>query len=257
MSSRRHASAAVALSLAGLSGCGALPDLKPIPMDQIYDDGACPATLAPLLLVFLPGANMAPRELVDEGFVAAVRRRRLAVDLVLPDANLGYVRDRSVLGRLHDEVIAPARARGYRRIWLAGISLGGYLALLYAQRHPGEVEGIVALAPYLGRDALLQEIADAGGARAWRRREPDAQTAADDDVDRSLWRWLAAPPSGAPPLWLGYGSEDRLVAGHRLLAALLLPGQVDVQPGRHDWPPWRTLWSQWLDRATWPTGCAA
>jgi len=223
-------------------------------MDVLYDDRACPATLAPVLLVLLPGAHMAPQELEEQGFVAAVRQRKLAVDVAVPDAHMGYVYDGSMLGRLHDDVIAPARAQGYRRIWLAGISLGGFVAMGYAARHPGAIEGLVTLAPYLGRRPLVQAIADAGGPAAWRQT---AQPRDASDFDHELWMGLSARPASAPPLYLGYGREDRFAEGHALLAGLLPPSQVTTAPGGHDWAPWRQLWLQWLDRGLLPTACTA
>jgi len=32
-----------------------------------------------------------------------------------------------------------------------------------------------------------------------------------------------------------------------LLAAALPATRVTDLPGGHDWPPWRALWTQWLD----------
>lgn len=246
--------AALTLGAAALPGCTLL--WRPIPggMDARYDDRACPATLAPVLLVFLPGAHMAPAELQEQGFVSALRARHRAVDMLLPDAHLGYMYDGSLLTRLHDDVIAPARAQGYRRIWLAGISLGGFLALAYAMEHPGQVEGIVTLAPYLGRGPLVQDIVAAGGPTAWRRA---AQPRDGEDRDHRLWMWLSALPADAPPLWLGYGRDDRLGAGLRLLAGLLPAERVQTAPGGHDWAPWQMLWSQWLDRGLLPGTCTA
>ena len=62
---------------------------------MIRDDRGCNDSLSPTLLVLLPGANMRPEELVQQGLVAAVRQRQRAVDLALPDAHLGYVYDGS------------------------------------------------------------------------------------------------------------------------------------------------------------------
>lgn len=221
-------------------------------MPLIADDRACTAQ-APVLLVLLPGANMTPSEMLDEGMVAALRQRRLAVDVVVAGAGLEYVYDGSVLTRLHTDVIAPYRAAGYTRIWLAGISLGGFVAMGYAMRHPGQVEGIVALAPYLGRRPLVQEIAAAGGPTHWRQ----SQVPRPDDVDQQLWRWIAQRPPEAPALHLGYGTEDRFAQGHRLLAQTLPADRVQAVPGGHDWPPWRQLWTDWLDRGHLPARCTA
>ncbi len=251
--------------LAGLAGCGSMYRESPIQMDQVLDDRACPRTQAPVLLVLLPGAHMAPQEMLDQGLVQAVRQRRLAVDVLVADAHLGYIYDGSLLRRVHDEVIAPARARGVQRIWLAGISLGGYVAMGVALRYPGLIEGIVALAPYLGRRPLVQAVDAAGGAARWRQT---AQPRDAQDVDHELWMWLSQPPttdsvsatlatptSHRPALYLGYGLDDRFAQGHALMAATLPPGHVSTAPGGHDWPPWRMLWSQWLDRGLLPQTC--
>ena len=229
-------------------------------MELLNDDSTC-MQQALVLLVLLPGANMTPTEMVDEGFVRALRQRRLAVDVLLVGASLTYVYDGSMLDRLRDEVIAPYRARGYRRIWLAGISLGGFVAMGYAMTNPGQIEGVLALAPYLGRRPLLQDIAAAGGPAAW----ATSVVPREDDIDQGLWRWLArlsvdAPagsPARTPALHLGYGTEDRFAEGHRLLASILPSERVLTTSGGHDWAPWRQLWADWLDRSPLPTACAA
>lgn len=251
---RRVLVGTAALAGGALAGC-ALPDRRGlVPMDQVYDDRACPATQAAVLLVLLPGIYMALSELQEQGFVAALRRRGLAVDVTLADTNFGYVQDHSVLRRLHDEVMVPARARGYRRFWLAGISLGGFVALAYAMTYPGELEGVLTLAPYLGRPELVDAIAAAGGPAAWLRTAPPPRDA--EDVDTRVWQWLAAAPADAPALWLGHGRDDRFVAAHRMLATLLPPARVDTAAGGHDWPAWRELWGRWLERAPLPARCA-
>ena len=242
-----------ALAGSGLAGCGSLFRPTPLAMELVHDDRAC-AQQAPVLLVLLPGAHMTAAEMQAEGMVQALRQRHLAVDAVIAGAGLEYVYDGSMLQRLRDDFIAPYQARGYRRIWLAGISLGGYVAMGYALRYPGQVEGIVALAPYLGRQTLVQEVAAAGGARRW---QGGAQPTSPDDVDHALWQWLARRPAGAPSLHLGYGSDDRFAQGHALLAQLLPAAQVQTVPGGHDWTPWRRLWADWLDRGLLPRNCTA
>ena len=143
---------AAAIAASGLSGCSLWPRATTIPMKTLSQPGPCRPRAAELL-VMLPGAYSLPDEFVTEGFVDATRRQGVVADIVIADAHLGYFYDRSVLTRLREDVIAPARAQGYRRIWLVGISLGGFGALAYATRHSAGadgasgVDGVVALAP--------------------------------------------------------------------------------------------------------------
>ena len=216
-------------------------------MELLHFDDAGPFA-APTLVVLLPGAYSGPQEFVDEGFVQALRQRRLQADVVVAGARIEHYIEGPVLDRLHDQVIGPARARGVRQVWLVGISLGGLFALAYAARHPGQLTGVLALAPYLGRRTLLAEIERAGGAERWAAgRQPQG----DDLLEHEVWAWLAGRPRG-PELYLGYGREDRFVEAHRLLATRLPAERVFDVPGGHDWPPWRALWLQWLDRGLIP-----
>jgi pimeloyl-ACP methyl ester carboxylesterase len=241
-----------ALASAGLAGCGSWWRPTPINMELLFDDRAC-RHQAPVLLVLLPGAHMSPAEMQREGMVQAVRQQGIAADVLIAGAGLAYIYDRSMFDRLHADVIEPYGARGYKRIWLAGISLGGFVAMGYAAQRPGRIEGILALAPYLGRRDLLLALQRAGSAQAWAA----ASAPRGDEPEDDLWRWLAQRPAGMPELHLGYGREDRFEPAHRLMAGLLPPERVRVVPGGHDWPPWRQLWAQWLARSPLPRVCPA
>ena len=59
-------------------------------------------------------------------------------------------------------------------------------------------------------------------------------------------RALRAP--GAPRVFLGFGREDRFADSQRLLARALPAGCRWVIEGGHDWPVWRRLWDNFLDR---------
>jgi hypothetical protein len=252
---RRALLVAVSPLLAGLPGCHLLPrtPVKPMPVLRQPGPGPCRADT---LVVMLPGAYSLPQEFIDHGYVRALRERGLAADVVIADAHLGYFNDRSVLRLLREDVVAPARAQGYRRLWLVGISLGGFGALAYASVHgrdPADgVDGVLAVAPYLGSRRLQGEILAAGGPRAWADADasvaprPVEEGGSLDDDERALWRWLARTPAGAPQVYLGYGTEDRLADGHRLLAGVLPPERVSSVPGGHDWPQWLALWHRWL-----------
>ena len=189
----------------------------------------------------LPAAYTGPQDFVDAGFVAAVRRRGLDLDVEFPELKFAHVTDRSALGRLEAELIAPARSAGCR-VWLGGISLGGYVALCYAERETGELEGLCVFAPYLGSHIVTGEIERAGSLAAW----SPGDVAADDE-ERRLWRFIQNRSAHAPRVHLGLGREDRFAPRHRLLAAALPSECVVVVPGGHDWPTWLALWENFLD----------
>ena len=257
---RGRRAAALQLLAGGLSGCSLHADPAPRGLELQYDNDPCPVQ-APVLLVLLPGAHMTPAEMRAQGMVRAVRERGLAVDMLLPALALDHLYDGSAFDRLQHSVMQPYRARGYKRIWLAGISMGGYVAMGYAARHPGSVEGIVAIAPYLGQPGLLQQIASAGGPAAWRARtaaDAAGDVASDerDDADLQLWRWITRRKPDAPALYLAHGQDDRFADAQGLLAQTIAPARVRTTAGGHDWAPWRKLWADWLDLGLMPRTCA-
>jgi pimeloyl-ACP methyl ester carboxylesterase len=202
-------------------------------------------TVAPVRMIWLPGAFQVAQDFLDAEFDAAVRKRHLAVDLQFVQVELEHVGDRRVIENLAREVVAPARAAGCRSIWLGGISLGGFFALDYAATQSGACEGLCLLAPYLGSRQLITEIAAAPSLDEW-----DAGPLAESDEERRIWCFIrdrrSEHGSEARPLYLGYGSEDRFARGHALLAETLAPDMVDVAVGGHDWPTWHSLWERFL-----------
>ena len=87
------------------------------PMYTQTDASRC-TLQADALLVLLPGVYSHPDEFVREGFVQAVTDARLAVDVVRVDAHLNYYERKTFVTHLNQDVIAPARARGYRAVWI-------------------------------------------------------------------------------------------------------------------------------------------
>jgi len=201
-------------------------------------------------MVFLPGAYLAPEDFEREGFVDAVRERDLAADVMLVHADVSYYYDQTFIERLDTDVLTPQRARGYKTLWLVGISIGGFGALIHELARPGIVDGIVTLAPYLGRRPLGNEIRKAGGLRAWKAPQGPLP---DEEVDRKLWPWLQQYADGGkaashlPPLYLGFGLDDRFAPNHQLLADALPSDRVFTTEGGHDWPQWSKLWTKMLD----------
>jgi pimeloyl-ACP methyl ester carboxylesterase len=209
---------------------------------------AVPGVMAPTRILLLPGAYHGPADFVRAGFVEAVRSRELAIDLLLVDPQLVLLNDRAILLQLRTDAVQQARSEGCTSVWLAGISLGGFLAALYAQSFPADLAGLCLLAPYLGNRSITREITDAGTLADWRAQSAGRRDELDEE--RRIWRFLTGPGPSALPLYLGFGRDDRFAAGLRLLAAQLPAGVVEQVEGGHDWPAWLRLWNNFLDRLT-------
>jgi pimeloyl-ACP methyl ester carboxylesterase len=193
-------------------------------------------------VVMLPAAFCEPEDFVHEGFARVARERALSLDLMFVQPERHHLTDRAWLVRLHEEIVRPARARGLR-IWLGGISLGGFFALRYAERHAEELAGLCLIAPYLGSHLITGEVERAGGLPGWQAGAP----AAEDD-ERRVWQFLKNYDEQRLALHLGFGADDRFAVRHRVLGAALPAANVDTVPGGHDWPTWRHLWENFLDR---------
>jgi pimeloyl-ACP methyl ester carboxylesterase len=199
-----------------------------------------PGTAAATQMVWFPGAYHSAQDFLDTGFAEAVIKRRLPLDLRFVDLEMQHLDDREPLERLRHEIVLPALGSGVS-IWLAGISLGGLVALDYASSYPDEFAGLCLLAPYLGNRMLLTEIAAAQGPAGWEPGE-----LAQADAERRVWRYLKVRIDSRP-LYLGYGQDDRFSAAHGLLATRLPADAVDVIAGGHDWHTWIKLWENFLD----------
>jgi Serine aminopeptidase, S33 len=216
---------------------------------QVKLISAVPGGVASLRIVLIPGANQGPEDIQTAGFLAAVHERRLNIDIVLVAPQLAHVTDRSALARLHSEVVLPARLSGCVAIWFAGISMGGFLALLYAADHPTELDGICLLAPYLGNRMINTEISRFQSLANWNAGMADIQDELAEE--RRVWRYIANHTPYPPPVrYLGFGRNDRFVTAQRLLASQLPREAVDVIDGGHDGSVWRHLWDRFLDRFT-------
>jgi hypothetical protein len=120
-----------------------------------------------------------------DGILRAVRETGRAVDMLLVDAHLGYYAARTVLERLRQDVIGPARAR-YESIRLIGVSMGDWVPC-YAR------VGILDTGP---AGAVRQRGAHHRGHHRGRRpavveSEP-YRRARVSTYQEELWRWLKA-----------------------------------------------------------------
>ncbi|MCG2575780.1 hypothetical protein LZ012_02085 [Dechloromonas sp. XY25] len=193
---------------------------------------------ADTLLVLLPGAYMTPEHYAEHFFPAA---EGLPLDLLAVDLGLDAVSAGEAIPALVEQILRPAR-HTYRRIWLAGISLGGLLALSLNADHPGAIDGLCLIAPYPGSRLTTNAIARAGGLDAW---QPTAEELTDPEF--RVYRWLKAPPAELP-VFVGHGRDDRFAAGMQAIAERFPAGSRQVVAGDHDWPAWRNLWEDFLDR---------
>jgi pimeloyl-ACP methyl ester carboxylesterase len=198
-----------------------------------------------VLLIMLPGVGSEVGEFAEEGMIAAVHARGLAVDIIAARPELELYLDGNIAEALHREIVEPALARGYKRIWLLGISLGGMGALLYASSHAREVEGLVLLAPFLGTRGTVAELEKAGGLAFW---SPPGSAATEIEQRALLWMQdYLVQRRQIPAVYLGYGSEDRFAPGHRIIGELLAGDHVVTEAGGHDWQTWLALWQRVLD----------
>ena len=197
-----------------------------------------------LLIALLPGTYSQPEDFIREGFPAAIAQHGIQAELALVEVRAAWFADNTIVDRIHEEVVVPARARGRRRIWLAGISLGALACLSYAARRAEEIEGVVLISPYPATREVLREMEDAGGLGAWKPVIPPG-----GDLEREAWLWLADRSAGGPAVHCYFGSSDRFAAGQRLMASTLCPDHVGELEGGHDWPAWRHFWDEFLRRS--------
>jgi len=191
------------------------------------------------LVIVLPGRGDDLDDLKRSGMAEAVQRAWPQADVLLAGATLGYYAEGKLPERLHQEIIMPARVRGYREIWLTGASMGAMGALLYERAYPGDVTGLVFYAPYMGAPGLIRQVGDAGGPARW---DPGPIPSAVDDTNyqTEIWRLVKGwqDPQQARRIWLMCGDEDRFIDAARLIAPLLPADHFIQTKGGHAWRVW-------------------
>lgn len=231
----------------GLSGCASLHPAGDAPIPKLHIPAPQPATR---LVVILPGRSDDLDDLRRSGIAEAVQGAWPDADVQLIELRLGDYRRGDAPERLHAQVVAPAHASGYRQVWLGGASMGGMGVLMYERLYPGDVDGLLLLAPYLGDRAILKEIRDAGGLAQWAPGPVQPVTA--KTWQRELWRHLQGwqrDPARTRRVWLAYGDRDRLRDAIGVLAPVLPADHVMVRPGGHTWTVWSPAAGELLRRA--------
>jgi len=234
----RVPSLGICLAAVGLAGCFAIGNSE-IPIGTVSVAAPRPSVERTLVIV-LPGFGNDATDLKDHGVAEAIHQSWPEADVLLASATFAYYRDGKLVSRLHEEIVQPARRKGYARIWLAGASMGGMGALLYEREHPGELTGIALFAPFLGSGELLEEIRTAGGLREW---EPGPLPAEmnGDNYQRQVWKMVkgwADRPELARRVWLACGTSDHLINDVRLLAPMLSEAHYLELSGGHTWSLW-------------------
>lgn len=202
---------------------------------------AVPGTRPTLLIALLCGSFTEPEDLLREGFAAAVAAHGIDAEIALAQMRAAWFADGSIVQRIRESIVEPARARGIEKIWLGGISLGALASLCYAARHDADLDGIVLISPYPATREVLREMDEAGGLGQWKPAIPPA-----GDLEREAWLWLSAQGMGRVRVHCYFGSQDRFVEGQRRIAGALAPERVREMPGGHDWSAWRALWDEFL-----------
>lgn len=206
---------------------------------------------ASTLLILLPGIDIRAVDFVAQGFVTMLQEREESIDLAILEPAIDHYLDGTITSRLLATVAVLRRAH-HRRLWLAGVSLGAFGALLAAAERPHTVDGAMLISPFLGNPGLIAEVKRAGGLARW---QPG--TIAANDGERRVLAWLKSHLEATerrPALHLGYGRSDRFVDGALLLAAELPSRCVYVEEGGHDWPTWARLWRCILDARPYSEG---
>lgn len=223
------------LAAFALTSCLGIGNYK-APIASVLVPATAPAAQHPLVVV-LPGIRGDAESLKEHGIADAVHRSWPQADVLLTSATFAYYVHRNIVDRLDADVIGPARAQGYKEIWLAGASVGGMGVLFYEYAHPGAMTGLILMAPWLGSTDLQDEIRKAGGVRNW-NPGPKPEHVDDDNYQRELWRVIknwSDDPVAAQRVWMIVGDNDKLLQSDRLLAEALPPSHAIEIPGRHSW----------------------
>jgi putative tributyrin esterase len=118
------------------------------------------------------------------------------------------------------------------RVFLAGLSMGGFGALRIGAKHATCVAGISAHSPVTGLDDLSRFVQD-----------PIEKDLAAGIRDANILYWMRHNRSRLPPIRFDCGTEDSLIASNRKLHAALvqarIPHHYEEHPGGHDWPYWQ------------------
>lgn len=224
--------------------------VSPMPALEVRPD---PSARRECLVVMLPGLYDMPDQILSNGMVREAARASSRCDFVAVDAHLGYFTAGTIVERLDRDILRIAEARGYRDVWVVGISMGALGALLVARAHPDRVRGVVLLSVWLGDEEVVGEAIDAGGLRAWEPPElaPDVAGLRADTTRALAWIRDRAESGAGPAVYVGVARDDRYAPMGELVAAEVPADRVVRVAGDHGWAAWRQMWGALLRRPPW------
>jgi pimeloyl-ACP methyl ester carboxylesterase len=188
------------------------------------------------LMVLLPGIGDRASVFDKYSVIDTIHKKNPNMDIVAVDAHFKYYEARTIVERLRADIIKPAIAAGYRKIYLGGTSLGGFGSLLYLKQYPDDLTKIFIIAPYLGDEQdyeyLLENLAPPIPLR-----------------DVNIWPWITLfPPELKDKIYLAYGADDKFAIPNKLLSKYLVEDHVFTQEGRHNWKTWAKLWPRLAEK---------
>jgi len=234
-SALRWLARAIALVLlCSLGGCYWRVAREPMPFLTYGDLGP---QRARGVIVMLPGFGGGAEDFDEYGFVRVLRKSAPGFDLVAADAHFGYYQNNTLVDQLHKSVIGPLVARGYRAVWVVGVSMGGHGAIAYARNYPERIKGVLLFAPYLGPNDVDDSVSQAGGICRYTAPDPVPTSPAGYAEANFAWlRDVLCTTPGKVSVWVSVGNKDE---GKRtLLRDAMEPDHYIVLPGGHDWDAW-------------------
>ncbi|MCB2176309.1 MAG: esterase family protein [Actinomycetales bacterium] len=174
----------------------------------------------------------------------------LGLAVVMPQVHRSFYLDGVYTGAYWTFVAEelPALVAGFFRVsraredtFVAGLSMGGYGAMLHALRQPERFAAAASLSGALDVGAW----AEAGDPHGLLRTVAGGHSLAGTDADL-LTLLDAADVAALPPLYVRCGTEDELVDANRRFVARAQAVGADVtsgfDPGTHEWGYWdRTI----------------
>lgn len=212
-------------------GCSAqaADPVSPMPLKSYGDPGN-----SQRIYVLLPGIRDRAKDFADEEFIQIAQPLIARGDAVIAaDAHYGYYESRTVVTRLDEDLLQRYPDADLQ---LVGISLGGFGALLLAERHPKAIDEILLLSPFLGPDEYLPRVR----AGDFRPREEGLEQGL-----ARVWAFLLDQGRGVR-ITLAYGNDDDFVPFYNELRQKAPDIRQIVIQGDHDWDTWRALWRRYV-----------